>query len=61
MTGLKSWLSLEENHKEIPPNQFNSILNELDSARVSVKGGEVFSVTYSLVANVQVHVSFQLR
>lgn len=49
---LKEWLSEDNNRREIPTDQLQLTLNELDTHTVAIKGSNIIPVTYSLLANV---------
>lgn len=52
MNGFKEWLNCPENNARIPPNQFNGIIDEVNNNRIALKASGIYSITFSLVANV---------
>lgn len=53
MNCFKEWLSLEENRRNIAMDHLYIVINELDTHVVSMKGSNIFPVTYSLAAKVK--------
>lgn len=52
MSYLKTWLYCDSNRKNIPMDELYVTMNEVDSNIVAIKAGNVFSISYSLLANV---------
>lgn len=53
MNVIKKWLAFEENIEMISLNKLAMILDDVNSNRVALKGGNMFSITYSLIGNVR--------
>lgn len=53
MSVLKTWLSVDENRRDVPLDELQLVLQELAlKDDVGIRGSNVFTITYSLVANV---------
>ncbi len=53
MSVLKTWLSEDENRKDVPLDELQLVLQELAlKDDVGIRGSNVFTIKYSLVANV---------
>lgn len=53
MEKLKEWLAPEENRIQLTTQNLVIILNDLDNHVISIKGSNIFPVTYALVASVR--------
>ncbi len=53
MEKLKEWLASEENRMQLCTQTLVMTLNDLDSHVISVKGSNIFPVTFALVASVR--------
>lgn len=49
---LKKWLSSDDNRRGISQDKLFLVVNDIDTNAVAIKGGKIFSITYSLVGNV---------
>lgn len=52
MSALKSWLSVEENRKNVPTDMVVLLINQVDSKSVSIKASKIFPVTYQTLTAV---------
>lgn len=53
MSKLKKWIGKrKEPFQTVSPNELATLQSELDSAEVSLSAGNIFPVTYGMVANV---------
>lgn len=52
MDSLKEWLSVEENRMQVELHHLQVLLNQVDTHLVSVKGSNIFPITYGVIANV---------
>ncbi len=52
MESIKIWLSIDENRKVVPIDQVNIILHEMVAKDVGIRGGDIFTITYPIVATV---------
>lgn len=53
MSVLKTWLSVDENRRDVPLDELQLVLQELAlKDDVGIRGSNVFTITYSLVVNV---------
>lgn len=52
MSQLKEWLQEEQHYEQLTDGELQSICDSLNSCDVGIKGSNVFSITYSFVANV---------
>lgn len=59
MDSLRDWITEEKNRDMVPFQDGYYITMELDQHIVSVKGSNVFPITYSLLANVSTKTSFK--
>lgn len=50
---LKQWLSNDTYRKDIPIDTLFIVVNEIDNHVIAMKGNGIFSITYSVVANVR--------
>lgn len=50
---LKQWLSNDTFRKNVPFDTLFIVVNEIDNHVVAIKGNGIFSITYSVVANVR--------
>lgn len=51
---MKRWLSKPENRKEIPWDQLQIVLDQVNSNEIGIQGNGVFTITYGLVASVRI-------
>lgn len=52
MSVLRRWLRKDENYARIPENQMQIVLHDLQNNAVAIRGGRMFTFTYSLLWNV---------
>lgn len=52
MKNFAEWISVKENCRQISPADIQVLYHELKSHEVSIKGNGIFSLTYSMVASV---------
>lgn len=52
MASIKDWLAFQKNQKVVPVEQLTMVLNQIDTNAVALKGNNVFTITYSTLANV---------
>lgn len=52
MECLKQWITLESARQNIPPEEANLAMLEVDMNVISVKGWGIFPITYSMLAGV---------
>lgn len=52
MKTLKHWMSQVENRWKLRQDQVTIILNEIDDNVVSIKGSNIYPLTFSIIANV---------
>ncbi|CAL8072516.1 unnamed protein product [Orchesella dallaii] len=52
MVAIKSWLANDENRKKVPYDEMQIVLYDLLTNEVGIRGSNVFTITYSLVANI---------
>lgn len=53
MTTFSDWLTEREVRKQVPFQELYIIGKELDKNAIAIRAGDVFPITYSLVANVR--------
>lgn len=46
------WLAYDENRKSAPEDQVNVVLYEMIAKDVGIRGGDIFTITYPIVATV---------
>ncbi|CAL8110853.1 unnamed protein product [Orchesella dallaii] len=51
MDSLKGWLSNDENRRNVPLDELNVVLHELQTTVIGIRGSNIFTITYSLVWN----------
>lgn len=52
------WVSREKNLVHVPSNQVKLFLDAVDTCMISLKGSNVFPVTYAVIAQVCAYESF---
>ncbi len=52
MSVLENWLSDDKNRRSVPTDEWQIVLKELVCKDVGVKGSNVFTITYPVVASV---------
>lgn len=58
MNKLRNWMYMEENKASIPKEQFKIVSAELKWNMIGIKGGNMFTITYSILWNVSIYPSF---
>lgn len=53
MGQLKNWMCVKENQEGMSSKEFQIVLDDLNNKEVAIKGSQIFSITFSLVANVR--------
>lgn len=59
MKKFNEWLSIKENYSQITSVEIQILLSELNTHEVSLHGNGIFTLTYSVVANVNACVAIQ--
>jgi len=55
MEAIKSWLTNDKNRKTVPFDEMQIVLHEQLCNTVGIRGSNVFTITYSVVANVSTY------
>lgn len=60
MDTLKSWMFKAENRRVIPTEELKIVSGELKWHVIGIKGGTMFTITYSVLWNVTTYISMCL-
>lgn len=58
MESIKLWLDMDENRKQVPEDQLNIVLHEMIVKDIGIRGGNIFTITYPIVATVRCLICF---
>lgn len=58
MESIKRWLKIDTNRKTVPIDQLNIILHEMTAKDIGIRGGDIFTITYTIVATVSKNYQF---
>ncbi len=50
MERVKGWISFGDNRKRVPVDEFSIVLHEMLAKDIGIRGSNVFTITYSLLA-----------
>lgn len=55
VSSVRDWLEVDINRKSVPVDELQLILNELQTKKIGIHGGNLFTVSYSLIGTVSVN------